>query len=794
VNPLSPLTYYRRHKRQAALLMVLMGLAVLGLYLLVGLMQETFIVPQRLGDNYLSKFSLVQPDTTRTLDPTIAAQIRANPEVAQVLLQNNLEIRVDNVGNMPYAFRLLGLQEADIPTVLARSGVTLVEGQLPQPRTNGVALSQEIVTALGMKIGDTLERSVDEQYYGALVSPLKLVGILKGNGVGYNVRLGVMSYEYLDSHERYRDLVTYGLLVIAQPGHEAAVDGWLRREINSSQVKTYTLQWSNENMARVDAIMNTFYIPITLLITLAITLVIGAINQIAFARRLPEFGTLNAAGYSQAWLARRLTLETTGLAAAGWALGLGLAWGVMALLNAWVYAPKGYAFNPIQMVALPYVTPLPLAVIAVTFFSVARVLRRMDAVAIVERGELSLEGEPPRRGAQAHATSLHQPLAFTTFYRRHSRRAMLVIGAMALTISGVAFLGFAVTILTDMANPGLANLSYMSLVVPKSVELDPTVIAQIRTHPAVERVIPVYTVVPFGIVYPPLDPNYPIEAYSVGVEDMAYVVDLYHLKLAQGRLPRPNSNEIVLSWMQAKNRNLKVGDVIGNRDHPIYQDAPTLPSDLVVSGIFAQAENPAEETWLSFMSFEFINSYKSDWKTDLSLFVVPKPGQKAELDAWLENKIAGSQRKVSTYGKNQADVQRQERNLLASFLLMEVVIAFVAAIALAGLNYIFASQRQSEFGLLNALGFTRRQLVWRVVRETASIVVAAWLLSVLLYAAGLLYMQLGLYAPLGFRLGILNPSPWLFTLPIPIAVLAASSGTIGWTLSRLDPVSIIERR
>jgi ABC-type antimicrobial peptide transport system permease subunit len=132
----------------------------------------------------------------------------------------------------------------------------------------------------------------------------------------------------------------------------------------------------------------------------------------------------------------------------------------------------------------------------------------------------------------------------------------------------------------------------------------------------------------------------------------------------------------------------------------------------------------------------------------LYLPVVPKAGQKAALDAWLENEVAGRQREVSTYGKNQANFQMQERSVLLTFLLMESVMAAVAAIALAGLNYIFVTQRQAEFGVLNALGFTRLQLVWRVVRETAVTTGAALLLSVALCVAGLLHMQFGLYAPL----------------------------------------------
>jgi hypothetical protein len=56
------------------------------------------------------------------------------------------------------------------------------------------------------------------------------------------------------------------------------------------------------------------------------------------------------------------------------------------------------------------------------------------------------------------------------------------------------------------------------------------------------------------------------------------------------------------------------------------------------------------------------------------------------------------------------------------------------------------------------------------------------------------YLQFGLFAPLGLRLNFFNLTPWLFTLPIPVAVLFVSAGTMARTLSKLDPVSIIERR
>ena len=70
----------------------------------------------------------------------------------------------------------------------------------------------------------------------------------------------------------------------------------------------------------------------------------------------------------------------------------------------------------------------------------------------------------------------------------------------------------------------------------------------------------------------------------------------------------------------------------------------------------------------------------------------------------------------------------------------------------------------------------------------------AWVVGAVLCGIGLLSMQSLFYGPRGLTLDFFNLVPWLLTLPIPAAVISASAGTIGWILSRLDPVSIMERR
>ena len=94
------------------------------------------------------------------------------------------------------------------------------------------------------------------------------------------------------------------------------------------------------------------------------------------------------------------------------------------------------------------------------------------------------------------------------------------------------------------------------------------------------------------------------------------------------------------------------------------------------------------------------------------------------------------------------------------------------------LQAIFFAQRRDEFGILHAVGYSRRRLVLRALRESVSVVSIAWVVGVAICAAAFLYAHLNFYVPRGLRLNLYNPWPWLFTMPIPLAIAAASTGTI----------------
>jgi hypothetical protein len=607
------------------------------------------------------------------------------------------------------------------------------------------------------------------------------------------VELGIVSLEYLNDHELYRTFPTR-LILVPHEGRYAVVDDFLRNEIQSPRISVMTFSLLNERIMSEALPGLLMLLPVILIVAIAFSLLIVVVNQIANSRRLPEFGILHATGRSKYWLIRRLTRETGILAVAGWTIAIGLSYAALYLLKMTLFAQQGYDLNYPVWMPIVFSLPVPVVVIGAAFLSFRRTFSRLDPVTIIEQGELSQEGAS--KAVKPVSKSSLKPLAPATFYKRHRRRASRMIGGMSVMILAVVLIIFVLTVDADAKIPFLGHLRLVSLIRSPGVGgLAPEVVAMAEGHPAVGRVIPMAPRV--SILRATIPPFSSVEVSPFGVYagDMAYLVELYDLELMEGHLPRPGTNEMVIPEVLALNRDLEVGDVIGDPDRPAYPGAPSLEVEFVISGIFSRAETPEEENGWGFISLEFLQQVESFPLPDvLPLIVVPKAGEKEALDDWLEGDLAGVEVSVLTHRQEVSRIRLKAWQDMLSIAMIEVVIAVAAAVGLVVLNYIYAAQRQSEFGILYALGYGRRQLVSRLGRETSFTTVAAWMLSAVGALIAMLAVRYGLYEPRGLSFYFFNLTPWLYTLPIPILVLLATTLSTARTLSKLDPISIIERR
>jgi len=327
MNPLSSLTYYRRHRRSALLLVALITLATMVLYTIVGVLDSLTL---QLDLSYLSRISRVRPDTGQALEPGVAAQIQSHPDVARVISDNGLAIAVPTLGGIG-SMHLMGVSQDDVKYLMAHCGVRLKEGRLLEPRTNEFMLSKEIARALELEIGDRVDRSINETYYEYVLEPLVLVGILEGDplpssgqvpvtGSGPSVRVGFVSYEYLDSHELVSSRLVH-LLVVPADGRKNGLDAWLEESVASAQtdVVTYNSEY-REHQQIVRGLVLVFAV-IGGVTAIVAAIAMATLNYIFFTQRQEEFGILHAVGRSRLWLVLRTMKETGSVITVAWLAG-----------------------------------------------------------------------------------------------------------------------------------------------------------------------------------------------------------------------------------------------------------------------------------------------------------------------------------------------------------------------------------------------------------------------------------------------------------------------------------------
>jgi ABC-type antimicrobial peptide transport system permease subunit len=794
MNPLSPLTYYRRHKRGTFLLLALISLMTLGVCVMVRL-PDTLLEHMYYSESYVTRVSMVSASGT-SLAPGIVAQIRSHPDVAQVIQEKGLDISLPPISG---SYHLFGVSEADMQTMLRVNGLRLKEGRLPQPHANELVLSESMAKASKVWLGDEIVSSRNEgsseNWFAAIPTPLMVVGILESDPVieqDQSPPVGLVSYEYVNSHALFTPPWTSGLAVIAEQGRSTVVEDFLETEISvSAPVRT-----GHQLIEKVQRTKRNFHLVfgmVDLLVAIAVALVVSIINQIALSRRMNELGVLHALGINQKQLLRRLTLETGVVAVLGWILGLALSWLFFSLLKNNLYEPNGVYLDLTDFAPVWFSALIPFATVTFAAMSIRRTFSQFDAVAIIERGKLSTEERKGREFSKRTgmvSRSRVNPLSSRVFYLRHPRRGLALILAMGLMIMGVAFPMFIFAPMIDAWAKVDEHLKLLTIVSPRlETKVDPGVTAQIKAHDDVKAVIPAIRMWTDVDVPPMAHPNIPL--YGVSESDLQALIELYEVRVEAGRFPQSRSNEIIITKAFAQNRNLHVGDTLGETINPVKDK--DIPTELLVVGILTSPSDQ-QDLWTGFGSLEYMQIHENYAFRSVHLLVVPKEGRKSDFDTWLEENVDSQRTAVLTFEGKQEDQQIGMYALLAIIGILESVIAVVAAVALAILSYVFFIQRRQEYGILRSIGHSKAWLALRTMKESISIIMAAWLIGAVLCGIGLVIMQYSLYIPKGLSLNLLNPAPWLFTIPMPLAVITVSLGLVIWMLSRLDPVAIIERR
>jgi len=795
MKSLSPTIYYRRHKVLLVLLLGLVSFTTLIVNVTIAVSDSTSLVVPEI--NY-KKYATVVGLREGELGEDILLKIENHPGVKDVIPLGSITFK-QPAWPIPYYIDLLSVPTEEIPYLMDYYEVKLKSGRMVSPNSNEIIISEEVARASGLEIGDEISEEVNPNYYFGLRVPLRLVGILESTqtgGNGLNIRLAFSSYGFFSSQEEYQRF-SKSKLIISADGEKATVEEYLINEIESENIFVSTYD-KLRNLYLIDwqGLIAAFGF-INVVIAAGSAIIVGIVNQMAITQRLPELGMLNALGYEKKQLMRRLVKESAVVSGISWFIGVLLSFGVMYILKESLYYKNGMALNIYNFNPLWFSIPTPFIIVGLTYLRIRKIFKDFDAVSIVERGKLTLEGKKKNKTTPTPLRT--SVVSSKTFYSRHKKLGLTLLASTIFTILLVTFPTFASTTMIHDMIPDLEPLRNVSMVwSTHNKNVSPKLENDIAAQQFIESIIP--TKMRSIEMQIPLGDNGVARVFALYEKDIPVIMNQFGLHLKEGTLPSPGSYEIIVEESILINRNLHVGMDI-HLPYFLTRLSNENPLEVKIVGVLERNDQirgedqlPTDKIWVGFSSLEFMENNESTMDSATSLLLVPKEGRKEEMDNWLEASVSSADHRVATHEKFLSELENEVEFRSSVFTIMEVGVTIIGSIAISVMSYIVFNQRREEYGILYALGYNRKWLIWRTIKETGALMLIAWITSVVAYFAILLFIQLFAYSPLGLSLDFLNPLPWIFTIPLPLVIILTSVGVVICMVNLLDAVSLIERR
>ena len=395
---------------------------------------------------------------------------------------------------------------------------------------------------------------------------------------------------------------------------------------------------------------------------------------------------------------------------------------------------------------------------------------------------MQAEGSIPKPGEQV-AKSATRPLAAPLYLLRNAGKTAPLAAVITLAVILVAGI---VAMMDSIPYSIEVIYHYTQTALGISPRWDPSQTPKLKAIIQKECPVPIQRLVvcrAAGAQVKSIVGKWPFVVLGLERQDMYYYLNRLHATNFVGRLPEAGKAEAIISEPVARNRGLKIGsDLLSPTDTDNYS-----PFHVKVVGIAQTNE------WIMVTDIEYLRRFQFPAVNFLLVFA-PTPHQQSQLDHWAEARFKGMRAQIFAYHILQRDTNDMFKIL---YKILDVVIGtlvLVITIMMGMLMNIYQSQRLVEFGLLQALGYTKRQLLRRVVYESLLVIAGGWILGAVIAYGLLNIVKSTLMDPSAFSIDTLDRTAYLYTVPIPIAIFCAALLTVWLRFRNFDPVGVVERR
>lgn len=255
-------------------------------------------------------------------------------------------------------------------------------------------------------------------------------------------------------------------------------------------------------------------------------------------------------------------------------------------------------------------------------------------------------------------------------------------------------------------------------------------------------------------------------------DEIEKILEEMELTLLKGTLPVEGAKEILLHKNIAINKNINVGDFIGNYKIVGIIDGETQICIGTLNEMYQEVFN----------------------ETPMALLLLPRGDINiTEMNKKLEDMKL---KDIDIYGLCDAkkDIDDEFSNINIILNLIIVMIAVSLSIASAALVFAIYSNRYDEFGILHALGYNKREIRKVIFKEIFLISVIGWLIGYVVSLICIKLIDYAVYSRMGQKMSIITFNGLIQSLIVPIGVFVFTVIPVLRKLKKTDLISIIERR
>ena len=240
-------------------------------------------------------------------------------------------------------------------------------------------------------------------------------------------------------------------------------------------------------------------------------------------------------------------------------------------------------------------------------------------------------------------------------------------------------------------------------------------------------------------------------------EDIKDVMKLYDINIVEGNIPKEDENGVIINEKLAKQYNLKVGSTMISDDKNI-----SIGYDLKVTGIYkgdimvaiSSSSKEMEEGQNRDDFYKYAMLYKSKDESYKSL---------SERESYTNVYISD----LSTC-ENEIDKSLFALKIFNKSL--SIFMILILCLALGNLSYINYQKRNTEMFILNAIGYEKKTLLFKLLKENTVACFIGYTLGILITMIIVGIMNVVVFSSKGSEFLYFNLSGILNTLIIPVFV------------------------